>query len=161
MNRSQGGSYGLELSLKRPFSKQLGGYLSYTLSRSTRSVGRETFPSSFDRTHVLSSALGYDLGRRWTAGARYTFYTGRPSSRVNANGLRPRSPDRLPPFHRLDLRLEKKWRLGQSGYWSLVFEFLNATLSREAISDECDATVCTVNYIGPISIPNIGLEAAF
>ena len=30
---------------------------------------------------------------------------------------------------RIDLRLEKRWRLEPDGYWAFVFEFLNATLS--------------------------------
>ncbi|HEU4538556.1 MAG TPA: TonB-dependent receptor, partial [Polyangiaceae bacterium] len=68
--RSLGSSYGLELFVRRRLTSRLGGFLTYTLSRSVRSVGREKFPSSFDRTHVLNLALAYDLGRRWRAGGR-------------------------------------------------------------------------------------------
>src|SRR5690606_31463166 len=72
-------SYGLELYIRRSLTERLGGFLSYTLSRSERSVERLEGPSSFDRSHVLNLALAYDLGRAWRAGARFMFYTGIPA----------------------------------------------------------------------------------
>jgi hypothetical protein len=44
---------GLELYVRRPFTRRLTGFVTHTLSRSTRSMGREHFPARFDRTHVL------------------------------------------------------------------------------------------------------------
>ncbi len=79
-DRADGRSYGLELMLRRSFSERVGGVLAYTLSRSERMVADERFLSDFDRTHVLNLALGVDLGRRWHAGGRLTFYSGRPYS---------------------------------------------------------------------------------
>ena len=159
--RTLGRTVGLELSIGRPLSKRLGGFLSYTLSRSTRTAKQGRFPSNFDRTHVLNLAAAYDLGKRWRAGARVAFYTGRPSARRNPDGSRPRSPDRLPPFFRADVRLEKRWKLGDRGYWAFVIEVLNATLSKEVISDECNNNQCAEQEIGPVTIPSIGLEAFF
>jgi hypothetical protein len=74
---------------------------------------------------------------------------------------------RLPPFFRLDVRLEKRWRVLRSGYLSFVLEGMNVTLSKEAIDVQCrpDGSLlsgkndtCTPNYIGPVTIPSIGLE---
>ena len=82
-------AYGLELLVRRPLSKRLTGWLSYTLSRSTReahyltSSGSEataTIVGDYDRTHVLNVMGAYDLGRRWRLGARFVFYTGSPYS---------------------------------------------------------------------------------
>jgi hypothetical protein len=65
-------------------------------------------------------------------------------------------PDPHPPrdaaFYRLDVRLEKRWQLGQRAWISFVFEFMNVTLHKETFGDR---------EIGPISIPSIGVEAGF
>lgn len=159
--RSLGNTVGLELYLHRPLTRRLGGFLSYTLSRSMRSIGRETFPSSFDRTHVLNLALAYNLGDRWRAGTRFVFYTGFPAQQATPGVLRTASPDRIPPFWRIDLRLEKRWRLGQHGYWAFVAEILNATFNKETVSVSCTGPSCQIQKIGPVTIPSIGLEAEF
>lgn len=153
--RTNGSAIGFELMLQRNLTRQLGGYLSYTLSRSMRTTARERFPSSFDRTHTLSLALGYDLGRRWRLGGRSVFYTGAPTF-DEANGLAPppraESPPRGAPFFRLDLRLEKRWDLSRDVWLAFVTEVMNATLSKEEFGGQA---------VGPITIPSLGLEAGF
>jgi TonB family protein len=154
-HRSNGRSYGAEVFLRRRLTKKLGGFVSYTLSRSERSVGNEEFPSSFDRTHVLNAALGYDLGRGWRPGARGVFYTGTPVQPAATGAIPPprtNDVERTKPFYRLDVRLEKRWQLGGPRWISFVVEVLNATLSKEKFGD---------SEIGPIVIPSIGAEAGF
>ncbi len=157
--RSLGHSYGVEVFLRRRLTERVGGFISYTLSRSERSLRRLKFASRFDRTHVLNAALSFDLGRRWRAGGRFMFYSGFP---VNTD----QGPMRIPPFWRQDLRLEKRWRLGERGSWALVFEVANATLNKEPIDLECYPTVsggstCRAEELGPVTIPSIGVEAFF
>ena len=137
-------------------SRRLGGFLSYTLSRSVRSTSFGVLPASFDRTHVLNAVLAYDLGRRWRAGGRFVFYTGNPPF----DGLVDTT--RLPPFHRLDVRLEKRWPIGSAGaYWAFVLEVLNTTLSTEVLTRECDSGICEDEEIGPITIPSLAFEGRF
>jgi len=153
--RSNGWAHGVELHARRKLTRRIGGYVSYTLSRSMRTVGRERFPSNFDRTHVASAALGYDLGRRWRAGARFVLYTGTPALKKVGNvRVPPRepSPEREALFYRLDLRLEKRWMLGETSWISFVAELMNATLNTETVLGE---------EIGPVTIPSIGVEGAF
>jgi hypothetical protein len=154
--RTLGAAYGLELFLKRKLTKKLGGFASYTLSRSSRSFGRRSYVATFDRTHVANAAIAYDLGRRWRAGARGVFYTGLP---------KPPDPTdastRLPPFFRLDLRLEKRWQLAETAWISFVAECMNATLSTEAVQTECTLAGCEAEMIGPVTIPSIGVEGGF
>ncbi|MBK7582982.1 MAG: TonB family protein [Myxococcales bacterium] len=153
--RSTGAGYGFELFVKRKLTKRFGGFLSYTLSRSTRAIGREKIPATFDRTHVANVAVAYDLGRRWRAGTRFVFYTGTPKN-PDSGGLvaplRSSSPERNPAFYRIDLRLEKRWPLAKSAWISFVAEFMNATLHKEIFNDE---------EIGPIAIPSVGVEGGF
>jgi TonB family protein len=159
--RSLGRGVGVELFARRKLTRKLGGFVAYTLSRSTRSVGRESFPSNFDRTHVFNAALGYDLGANWRAGGRVVFYTGTPvqsgfdddfDGAAGPAPLRSGSPERSDPFFRLDLRLEKRFRLGEQSFIAIVIEMLNATLSKESFGDE---------EIGPVTIPSLGVEARF
>lgn len=154
--RSLGSALGLEVYLKRKLTKRFGGYLAYTLSRSTREVGRERFLSAFDRTHVGNIAAAYDLGKLWRVGGRFTLYTGTPVVPPGGNALipPPRSltPDRDPLFYRLDVRLEKRWNLSKTAWLAFVIEVFNTTLHKEVLQGQT---------IGPVTIPSIGLEGAF
>ena len=154
--RTDGTAYGLEIFVKRKLTEHLGGFFSYTLSRSTRTFDNQTFVAAFDRTHVLNAAVAYDLGRNWRAGTRVTFYTGLPKQPD------PSDPStRLAPFFRLDLRLEKRWPLGKKAWISFVAEFLNATLSKEQIGTSCTLSGCQATTVGPVSIPSLGAEGGF
>jgi hypothetical protein len=154
--RTNGTAYGLELFVKRQLTERFGGIVSYTLSRSTRVYENQSFLSAFDRTHVFSAAATYDLGRNWRAGTRVTYYTGLPKPSV------PSDPStRLPGFFRLDLRLEKRWPLGARRWISFIAEWLNATLSKEAVPTTCTQQTCQSTTIGPVTIPSLGLEGGF
>jgi hypothetical protein len=176
-----GHAYGGELLVRRPLSKRLTGWLSYTLSRSTREAhfvtstggtAAATVPNDFDRTHVLNAILAYDLGRRWRAGARFVFYTGAPYSDLSGNvPVPPYNDHRGPPVYRVDVRVEKRWSLGKDRSLALVIEGLNVTLSREVTTLGMDCfgimtpqggtTQCTPAHFGPLTIPSIGVEAFF
>jgi hypothetical protein len=178
----RGHAYGLEVLLRRSFSKRLSGWLSYTLSRTVQrsrfvtpkgTIDVETVPSEFDRTHALNAVLGYDLGRRWRVGSRFVFYTGAPYS--NLDGSIPIPPYRAyrnPAFYRLDFRIEKRWRLGKDGSIAVVLEGQNVTLQTEKtnLGQECQGEInremeetntCEPSEIGPLTIPSIGVEAFF
>jgi hypothetical protein len=152
-----GVSRGLEIFLKRKLTKKLGGFLAYTLSRSTRSYGNRSYIASFDRTHVINLAAAYDLGRRWRIGGRTMLYTGLPKA---PDPTDPGST-RLPSFFRLDFRIEKRWQLGERTWISGVAEWMNATLSKEAIATRCTLNGCESQMIGPVTMPSIGIEGGF
>ena len=154
--RVSGQTYGLEVSLRRAFSERLTGFVSYTLSRSTRLTRPIRFrtrrglsdlgsldatlriPGEFDRTHVLNVAASYQIGAGWRAGARFYFYTGRPYSEdISGIPIPPYNAYRFPDFYRFDFRVEKRWTVGKTGYVSFVAEWLNATLRKEAFSVQC------------------------
>jgi hypothetical protein len=177
-----GRAYGLEFLVRRPLSKRLTGWLSYTLSRATReahyltSSGSEataTIVGDYDRTHVLNVMGAYDLGRRWRLGARFVLYTGSPYSDNWSPGqgspLPPLNDRRYPPFYRIDVRLEKRWSLGRERSMALVAEVQNVTLSKEARAYNCsgtqigstNSTTCGVTDLGPITLPSVGVEAFF
>lgn len=158
--RGMGYAFGAELMLRRPLTRTLGGIVSYTLSRSVRSHESITSLSAFDHTHVVSAALGYDLGNRFTIGARGLYISGVPTSRITANGP-VFDGERAPGSFRLDLRIEKRFRLGAHGYWGLLAEVVNVTATREVISRTCSVIRCTEAGVGPIVLPNVGVEVGY
>jgi hypothetical protein len=131
-----------------------------------------TVPSDFDRTHVLNAVLAFDLGRRWRAGARGVFYSGVPYSDLAGSvPVPPYNVHRDPPFVRLDVRLEKRWAIGDRGSMAFVVEGQNVTLSKEAntlgmdcrgtLTEERYTTECQRGTVGPITLPSVGVEAFF
>ncbi len=113
----QGESYGTELSIRKTRGK-LTGWLSYTLSKTTRQFddinNGEKYSARQDRTHDISLALMYKLNEKLTLSGNFVYYTGDattfPSGKYSVNGtLVPlyteRNGYRMPDYHRLDLGL--------------------------------------------------------
>lgn len=178
-DRADGRAYGLEVTVRRSLAERIGGMISYTLSRAERTARGETTLADFDRTHIVHLVIGVDLGRHWHAGARLTAYSGRPYSLVSFDDpddpARPtlvgrRNALRRDPFHRLDLRIEKRWHIGATGWISLVLEGMNVTLQKEVVDFDCriaevvgtdTGLSCGGQEIGPIAIPSIGVSGGF
>jgi len=171
--RVPGRSYGLELLVKRDLSQRVGGWLAYTLSRSERTFGRRTILSDFDRTHILSAATSVNLGQGYRFGARFSYLTGRPANQEYGTNFREtpegfryptgfeRRRVRLPDFHRLDVRLEKRWTW-EARSIAVVLEWFNVYLQKEAVDWNCnDGPTCTPEEVGPITIPSLGVEGSF
>jgi hypothetical protein len=174
-----GRNYGLELFLRRDFAQRLGGFLSYTLSRAERSNGPRTFLSGFDRPHVVSAVLGYDLGGGFRLGGRAYYASGRhytvrcPTPDCAAVGVLPPGSElpegaysfegRVEGFFRLDVRFEKRWRLASGGFVAATFEWFNALLARETQSRYWDPVRggLGTQSRSPLTLPSIGVEAGF
>ena len=172
VERVDGRTYGLEAIVSRSFTKRFAGWVGYTLSRAERRIGGATYLSPFDRTHVVSAVASYDFGAGVRVGVRGTFYTGRPDipsfyfggdSPSFAFGPGQLQQHRLPPFYRVDVRAEKRWTLGTHEWVSVVFDFFDATLTKEAIEFRCDEVQgnCTAREVGPVALPSLGVEAGF
>lgn len=160
---TRGRSLGLEVMLKRHVNKRVSGWLSYTLSRSTReaydAVLRRTTSvlSQFDRTHVLNALVALDLGHGIHAGVRYAAYSGVPYSTFSEL-LTPNARTRA--FHRIDVRFEKRWYPAPNRSFAFTAEMFNVLLMKEAIGVTCTTLPkgCQAEEIGPIAIPSIGFE---
>jgi len=157
-HRERGTAYGIELEFRRTMTRRIGGFLSATFSHSERSSGARESLSAFDRPLVLAAALGVDLGYRIRFGARVGYYSGIPGRVFNGSVATFDGSLRSRPFYRADLRLERRWPIAGRGYWALVAEMLNATMSQEITSRNCGTLGCTNEVSGPIAIPSIGFE---
>ena len=136
INDGEGRIYGAELSAEYRPGPNTFGYLAYTLSRSERRDGDEPYRLfDHDQPHILSLALGQNLGRGWTVGGRFRLVSGDPTTAVVGSVFDARlgiyvpkygavNGERDPAFQQLDLRVEKKWTIGTGGL-SVYLDVLN------------------------------------
>jgi hypothetical protein len=158
-SRSTIRSAGFELKVERSAAAGIGGFLSYTLSRTLISEGPTESVSGFDRTHVLQLALLGEVGWGISLGARSIFYSGVPE--LNFEGT-PHFTDRRRgrPYFRTDLRASKRWNLGGTKYIGVTADVLNATATREVVRLDCGQR-CLERFAGPVVLPSIGVEGGF
>jgi TonB-dependent Receptor Plug Domain len=119
----QGRSFGAETLLRYQGSPRFFGWLSYTLSQSSRRNDPEQAWNTFqnDQTHVLTMLGSYELGRGWRLGGRYRVVSGNPYTSFTRGSYDSTSgaylgatadalnTERMPLFHQLDLRVDKGW----------------------------------------------------
>jgi TonB family protein len=129
-NYGKGRIFGGELMLRYAADEHFFGWVSYTLSRSERTwlPGQPSRLFELDQTHILTALGSYRLGRGWELGMRFRYVTGNlytpcRSSLFSSTGTSyvcvqgPLDSARLPPFHQLDVRIDKRftfasWTLG-------------------------------------------------
>ena len=178
LNQGVGYAQGTEIFLRHRGGDRFFTWVSYAYALSKRR-DRPDEPYrlySFDQTHVATLAASYNLTPTWEIGAKWQYRTGNPYTPVEGATLLfdPRNgepiyvpiyaetnSDRLPPYHRLDLRVSKTfqfrgWKLGT------FLELLNA-YNRQNLLDYRYSENYTkredVNQL-PI-IPYLGITAAF
>ena len=129
-NGGIGRIYGAEVLLRHRPSERLFGWISYTLLRSERRdhPGEKWRLFDYDQTHILTAVAGVTLGGGWEVGARFRLVSGNPTTPIlgpayydaDADTFVPRygepGSERLPMFHQLDLRVDKKWTFA---HWAL------------------------------------------
>ncbi|MBC7385609.1 MAG: TonB-dependent receptor plug domain-containing protein [Cryobacterium sp.] len=171
-NEGRGRSVGLE-ALLRFDANPWNGWLSYTLSRSTRrEPGQAWFASPYDQTHNINLIVGRDLPRNWRVAGRFRLVTGNPLTPVtgsvfdsdNDAYIPVRGPfysDRINSFYQLDIRADKKW----------IYEKIIITAYVDVQNITNHANVESVSYAYDYSkradvkglpiIPSIGLKGEF
>jgi len=128
-NNGVGKSYGLETLIRYKPDTRFFGWLAYTLSRSERRdyEGGAPYLIPYDQTHNLTVLGSYRLGNGWEFGARFRIISGSLITQVRATPSLPSIfaadagasvplqgqpyTERLPLFHQLDLRLDKRWQI--------------------------------------------------
>jgi len=111
--------------------------------------------------------LSYDLGRGWRAGVRFFYESGEPYSVACPNaGCTPSSkpPDRvvagaLPPFYRVDARIEKRWTFSGGKWLAGTLECFNALHKGEPVEEYYSPTRgLSVDTLTPLFLPSVGIE---
>ena len=141
-----GRAYGVEFFVKKNTGK-LTGWVSYTLSRTERQIdginNNEWYAAKYDRTHNLSVVGIYELNKKWSFSANFSYLTGTtttfPNSRYSYDGLivphnsdNSRNNFRVPAYHRLDLAATLRPKRNENHRWKgeWVFTVYNAYARR-------------------------------
>lgn len=122
---------GIELLLRGRRGERFAWWLAYSYARSEDRLDGRTVPRSLDQPHTAGLALSFQLPRRWDLALAWRYHTGWPTTPVTGRLLPPDEPDgpgepeepelvavfgplnsqRLPDYHRLDLRASRSWAL--------------------------------------------------
>jgi len=118
---------GLEVLIRKRITKKVYGWIAYTLSygelrfvEGPDDLAGRRRPSDFDQRHNLIALASYRLPRGWRIGGRFRLVSGYPFTPIVGSiavrgGYIPvrggRNEGRLPPFHQLDLRVDREWVL--------------------------------------------------
>lgn len=137
-----GEAFGSEVYLTFEFpTDNIEGALGYTLSRTQwRNDGTDgmTTPSNLDTTHGATLVLQYGLPRGWSIGGRMRYFTGFPYTTYDADVYIPdvgwyvgvgETPwaGRAPAFFQSDVRVSKRWQVGDRLALEWYFDLQNAT----------------------------------
>lgn len=127
VSNSEGRAYGLEFLAQQRLFQDFYGIAALTLVRSefTNPNTDGYIPSSWDNRVIVSLTAGKRFSRNWEIGARWRYLGGTPytpydyeeSSLISNWDLRNQASldfdrineERLPAFHQLDLRIDKKY----------------------------------------------------
>jgi hypothetical protein len=181
--RGSGWAAGAELLLKRK-----GSWIGYGLAVTRRTFDSTSFYPIFDARHNFNVAWGLSLGRGWNLNLQWLLRTGFPYTGpigqfqyVGEGGWRDdgeqencyywlaisgrRGNYRLPPYHRLDVGIEKGFRL-LGADWAWYFQVINAYAQKNVLwyeyrPDEHGRIVREPFTILPIPIPSFGIRGGF
>jgi len=175
VNEGTGRVYGAEVLLRHKTHGRFFGWVSYTLQRATRidHPGEEPRLFGWDQTHIVTAVASYKLPANWEVGARFRLTSGNPQTALttavyneqNDTYTRVRSTctncTRLPMFHQLDIRIDKKWV-----YDTWMFNFY---LDVQNVYNRQNPTWIQYNFdaskqvygTGLPIVPSLGLRAEF
>ncbi|MCO4762802.1 MAG: TonB-dependent receptor [Myxococcales bacterium] len=174
-NAGRGRIFGLEVLLRHPPVGKFFGWIAYTLMRGsiTPHPGMDERLLDWDQTHIFTGVGSYKLPANWEVSARFRLVSGNPLTAVIGAIYQDRGDDwdpirsacvncsRLPPFHQLDLRVDKKfvfnsWMLGVYIDVQNVYNRANP----ERIQYNYDFTQKAYQSLLPI-IPSFGIRGEF
>ncbi len=118
-----GFSRGIEIFIQKKLSEiPLYGLLSLTLSQSRfKSLDGVERIAPFDTPFIFNIAVGYRFDQEWELSSKFRISSGLPTTPFkddNSGKLdytKYNEGDRLPLFHQLDIRLDKRWNLSSFG----------------------------------------------
>lgn len=170
-------TWGLETLVRKRLTKRFYGWIAYTLMWSQVRIdipgdSSSTRPSDFDQRHNLIFVGSLALPRRWRIGASFRVVSGYPYTPVIGSiaSLAPgqytpilgaTNAARLPFFHQLDFRVDKRWILKRAEV-NAYFDIQNVynRVNPEAIVYSSDYRA-EVNAIGLPILPSLGLRIEF
>ena len=140
---TRGRAKGLELLLSKEGSGPLSWSASYALASTELEIDRTWVPRSMDQLHTLNLHAAYRHGTKWQISGVWQYHTGWPYTEqfldgelafgedgevtgvIERRGYGPLNAERLPAYHRLDLRVTRNIEL-ERGRLELYLDIFNA-----------------------------------
>jgi hypothetical protein len=133
-NSGEGQAAGVELFLRKLRTDRWSGWLSLTLSKAerTNTVTGDSFPFEYDQPVSVTLVGNYHINDNWEVGAKWWYHSGAPYTPIvgstedpeRAGRYRPVYGDinseRMPDYHRLDLRVSRRFSDKTTAYVELI-----------------------------------------
>jgi TonB dependent receptor/TonB-dependent Receptor Plug Domain len=173
VNGASGTARGLEFLVKKDGKgslSNLSGFFALSVSNSKRKIDSTgaSFPFDFDQPVIASLVGQYKLSPSWQLGAKWSYHTGTPYTPIVgtstfADGrISPVYGDinsqRVPNYHRLDLRADWKISTNLTGYVEIINAYARKNVAGYSYS--ADYKKRDAVYQLPI-LPSIGLQYRF
>lgn len=172
VNGGSGTAQGIEWLLKRNAlpGEALSGWLSLSWARSTRHNDRtgEDFRFAYDQPLIVHLVGLWRLGQGWQLSGKWTYHSGLPDTAIvggytdGSGRTRPvygtLNGDRLPAYHRLDLRIERQINPKLHVYAELINAYNRRNVSGWSYSADYSSREA-VRSLG--LLPSAGLRVTF
>jgi hypothetical protein len=130
---------GAELFLTYRGAGHLDWWANYSWSEVTDEIDGQDVPRQFDQTHAFTVSATWRPSPKWTLTGAWIYHTGWPTTAVSGElaespdgelevvpVLGPTNGERLPGYHRLDLRFARRFQLKKRGTIELFLDVQNA-----------------------------------
>ncbi len=172
-------SHGLELFVRGKVRENLDWWASYAYSRVTDRIDGADVPRRIDQPHAFSFDLNYRAGKHWNLNLAWRYHRGWPITPVSAGMeiddegeeepaaiLGPFNTDRLPDYHRLDLRASREWstRRGELVFFievQNVYNRKNVAGYDPDFEFDDDGSILIANEIWGEILPSFGITWRF
>ncbi len=169
---------GVELSLNGRLGQRALWRFSYAWATVEDRIDRAWYRRRVDQPHSLSAIVGLPIGEHWRVDLAWRFHTGWPITPVELGFwtdeegpgepvllLGPYNAKRLGPYHRLDLRASRSWRVGR-GRLSFFADVQNLYNRRNQAGYDYSSDEETGELIGeaeewPGLFPSLGVKWDF
>lgn len=183
--------YGVEFMLRHEPNERFFGWISYSLGRAERrharrpslDIGPDWDPADWvlyghDQTHHLEAVASWNLRGNWSLGGRLQYVSGVPTIPLlsytsgqfefdaDTGDYLPIGgryfSDRMEPYVRLDVRLDRKW-VKRSSIWSVYLDLqnLNALVYNSPEGHTYNYDYSKRSEYGWIIIPALGARVEF
>ncbi len=133
-NSGEGKAAGVELFLRKMRTDRWSGWLSLALSKAerTNTATDESFPFEYDQPVAVTLVGNYHINDKWEVGAKWWYHSGAPYTPITGATEDPDrdgryiavygdiNSERMPNYHRLDLRLSRSFSEKTTAYVELI-----------------------------------------
>lgn len=169
---------GIEVMVQGVAGPRVDWWVNYAYATAEDRLGGREVARPTDQTHTLNLHLSSRWGERWRVSAAWRYHTGWPTTPATLEAvadeegevelvpvLGPLSSERLPPYHRMDLRASRQWPL-RSGRLTFFVDLQNVYNRRNVagfdlqIDEEAEELIFEAES-WPGFFPSLGLSWEF